>query len=258
MKRQLLVWFCALACAPWLAMAESPSEPGEDALFEILRDTTGGKPRREVTVVLEDEGKPVAPPRKTDAAAVEKPSPQKPSEPTGLVAVTPAMERKDPQKGVAVRVETLQTGETPIDPKQVKLLAPFPAKPLSDPPAGWKLDASGNAPAFVKEVELTPGVSISLSIKPHVLTTAANGSSLFSVGEPGFDSALGYQQTRTLGSILSTSIEQLDESSKRMGDAIDHLQQLLVSLPAPAAETSAPLSSPPPALRDVQQPVRKR
>jgi hypothetical protein len=257
MKRQLLVWFCALAGTPWLAMAESPSEPGEDALFEILRDTTGGKPRREVTVVLEDEGKPVAPPRKTDAAAVEKPSPQKPSEPTGLVAVTPAMERKDPQKGVAVRVETLQTGETPIDPKQVKLLAPFPAKPLSDPPAGWKLDASGNAPAFVKEVELTPGVSISLSIKPHVLTTAANGSSLFSVGEPGFDSALGYQQTRTLGSILSTSIEQLDESSKRMGDAIDHLQQLLVSLPAPAVEESNLLSAPP-ALKDVPQPVRKR
>lgn len=242
-------------------MAESPSEPGEDALFEILRDTTGGKPRREVTVVLEEEGKPVAPAQKPETAKAEKPSPQKPAEPAGLVAVTPITEKKDSQKGVAVRVETLQTSETPIDPKQVKLLAPFPAKPLSDPPAGWTLDASGNAPAFVKEVELSPGVSISLSIKPHVLTTAANGSSLFSVGEPGFDPALGYQQTRTLGSILSTSIEQLDESSKRMGEAIDHLQQLLVSLPAPAAEPPASLSSPlsaPPAFKDVQQPVRKR
>jgi hypothetical protein len=257
MKRPLLVSFCTIACAPWLAMAESPSEPGEDALFEILRDTTGGKPRREVTVVLEDEGKPVAQPQKTGAAAGEKPSPQKPSEPTGLVAVTPATEKKDPQKGVAVRVETLQTGEAPIDPKQVKLLAPFPAKPLSATPAGWTLDTSGNAPAFVKEVELSPGVSISLSIKPHVLTAAANGSSLFSVSEPGFDPSLGYQQTRTLGSILSTSIEQLDESSKRMGQAIDHLQQLLVSLPAPAVEESNLLSAPP-ALKDVPQPVRKR
>lgn len=257
MKRPLLVSLCTLTCAPWLVMAESPSEPGEDALFEILRDTTGGKPRREVTVVLEDEGKPVAPPQKPNVAPTEKPAPQKPAEPAGLVAMTPLTEKKDPQKGVAVRVETLQTSETPIDPKQVKLLAPFPAKPLSDPPAGWTLDASVNAPAFVKEVELAPGVSISLSIKPHVLTAAANGTSLFNVSEPGFDPALGYQQTRTLGSILSTSIEQLDESSKRMGDAIDHLQQLLVSLPAPAVEASSPLSTPP-ALKDIQQPVRKR
>jgi len=256
MKRPLAVSLCTLVCAPWLAVAESPSEPGEDALFEILRDTTGGKPRREVTVVLEDEGKPVAPPQKPNAAAVEKPS-SKPSEPTGLVAVTPVTEKKDPQKGVAVRVETLQASETPIDPKQVKLLAPFPAKPLSTPPSGWALDTSGNAPAFVKEVELAPGTSISLSIKPHVLTAGANGTSLFSVSEPGFDPSLGYQQTRTLGSILSTSIEQLDESSKRMGQAIDHLQQLLVSLPAPATEAAAPLSDLP-TPKDIQQPVRKR
>jgi hypothetical protein len=235
--------------------ADSPSEPGEDALFEILRDTTGGKPRRDVTVVLEDEDKPLTPPQNAIPAA--KPATQKPPEPVGLVAMASVTERKDRQKGVAVRVETLQTSETPIDPKQVKLLAPFPAKPLSEAPAGWALDASGKAPAFVKDVELAPGVSISLSIKPHVLTAVADGTNLFSVGEPGFDSSLGYQQTRTLGSILSTSIEQLDESSKRMGAAIDHLQQLLVSLPAPAAEEpSTPPSSP--VLKDVPQPVKRR
>jgi hypothetical protein len=232
-------------------MAESPSEPGEDALFEILRDSTGGKPRREVTVVLEEEGKPVAP------APTSQPAGQKPAEPASLVAMAPLTEKKDARKGVAVRVETLQTSETPIDPKQVKLLAPFPAKPLSEAPAGWTLDAAGKAPAFVKDVELSPGVSISLSIKPHVLTAVADGTKFFSVSEPGFDATLSYQQTHTLGSILSTSIEQLDESSKRMGEAIDHLQQLLVSLPAPATETPAPLSEAP-MPKDISQPVRKR
>jgi hypothetical protein len=232
-------------------MAESPSEPGEDALFEILRDSTGGKPRREVTVVLEEEGKPVAP------APAPQPAAQKPVEPASLVAMAPLTEKKDARKGVAVRVETLQTSETPIDPKQVKLLAPFPAKPLSEAPTGWTLDASGKAPAFVKDVELSPGVSISLSIKPHVLTAVADGTKFFSVSEPGFDAALNYQQTHTLGSILATSIEQLDESSKRMGQAIDHLQQLLVSLPAPATETPAPLSEAP-MPKDISQPVRKR
>ncbi len=254
MKRPLLVSLCAFTCAPWLAMAESPSEPGEDALFEILRDSTGGKPRREVTVVLEEEGKPVAPLSKASAT---QPAAQKPAEPASLVAMAPLTEKKDARKGVAVRVETLQAGETPIDPKQVKLLAPFPAKPLSEAPAGWTLDASGKAPAFVKNVELSPGVSISLSIKPHVLTAVADGTKFFSVSEPGFDATLNYQQTHTLGSILATSIEQLDESSKRMGQAIDHLQQLLVSLPAPAPETPAPLTEAP-IPKDISQPVRKR
>jgi len=257
MKRPLAVSICTLVCAPWLAVAQSPSEPGDDALFEILRDTAGAKPRRETTVVMEDEGTPVAPSPKNHPARAEK----LPSEPAGLVAMTPLIGKKDPQKGVAVRVETLQAGETPIDPKQVKLLAPFPAKPLAEPPAGWTLDASGNAPAFVKEVELAPGTSISLSIKPHVLTAEANGTSLFSVSEPGFDPSLGYQQTRTWGSILSTSIEQLDESSKRMGQAIDQLQQLLVSLPAPSVEAPAPVSpfpAAPTVIKDLQQPVRKR
>ena len=56
---------------------------------------------------------------------------------------------------------------------------------------------------------------------------------MFTISEPGFDPSLGYQQTSTVGSILANSIRQLDEDAKQLGNAIDNLQQLLVSLPKP-------------------------
>jgi hypothetical protein len=236
----------------WQATAQTTQEAGHDPIVEALKKADGGAPKRvnEVSVVLEDDGQPLVPPaetKKPEAAPSAEP-PQKPVLVTGkppgdaeLVSVAPGT-AKDTEKGVSVRVETLQAGQTPIDPKQVKLLAPFPAKPLSTPPSGWIFETTGGPPPFLKEVEIAPGTRVTLSIRPHLLTPIADGSNLFNLQEPGFDPNLGYQQTTTVGSILSTSIDQLDEDSKRLGVVIDRLQQLLISLP-PTESARPPLEN---------------
>ncbi len=138
----------------------------------------------------------------------------------------------DPHKGLEVRVESVQSGNGRIDTSKVNLLAPFPAKPLGQPPAGWHLESSDEAPAFQHEVELSPGKKITLTIRPHLLVPNADGNSHFAVAEPGFNASLGYSQRDTVGAAVSQSIEQLEQDSKQLGSAIDLLQQLLVTLPA--------------------------
>ena len=197
----------------------SPDERGaagpaatEDGPAPVL---VTGKPPEDTEVVTED----------TEASPAEMPPA------TEVDAEAPAA--AEPRKGLAVRVEKLQSGTGNIDPSQVKLLAPFPAKPLSKAPDGWRIEASEQAPSFQREVELAPGRKITLNIRPHLLVPQADGATIFSVSEPGFDAALGYRQNATVGAVLSRSIRQLDEDSKNFGTAIDNLQQLLVSLPKP-------------------------
>jgi hypothetical protein len=73
-------------------------------------------------------------------------------------------------------------------------------------------------------------------VRPHLLVPDANGADVFTIAEPGYESSLGYQQSATVGAILSNSIRQLDDDSKQLGIAIDRLQQLLISLPKPEPE----------------------
>ena len=151
-----------------------------------------------------------------------------------LVSGTPQEEEqpvKAPETGVAVRVDKLSTGQGIIDPSSVKLLAPYPPKALAQPPAGWRLDTSDSATPFTREVEIAAGSKITLTIRPHLLVPDADGAQVFSIPEPGYDSALGYQQVATIGAILGNSISQLDEDSKYLGASIERLQQLLISLP---------------------------
>jgi hypothetical protein len=206
----------------------------------------------EVTVVLDDEGQPPAAaavgdaPKPAETPSAEPPvtvtgkppegleaAVTPPSEPPDLAAVDPTEESPKPEDGLAVRVEKLQSGSGTIDPTQVKLTAPFPAKPLAAAPAGWRLDASDSAPPFTREVELSAGTRITLTIRPHILVPDADGANVFAIAEPGYNRSLGYRQTATVGAILSTSIRQLDEDCKQLGNAIDNLQQLLISLPKP-------------------------
>lgn len=213
---------------PAVVSAETKSEPVADAAMKADQPVlVTGTPPDEAQLIKE-----------TPAAA----APDVTAEPaTDSIADTPAPE---PRKGLSVRVEKLQTGTGNIDPTQVKLLAPFPAKPLADAPAGWLMESSENAPPFTREVELSPGNKITLTIRPHLLVPAANGADVFQVSEPGFDASMGYHQDATVGAVLSHSIRQLDEDSKQLGAAIDNLQQLLVSLPkeeikpAPKPETN--------------------
>jgi hypothetical protein len=153
--------------------------------------------------------------------------------------------QKEPESGVAVTVEKMSTGAGSIDPGQVKLLAPYPAKPLAPPPTGWRLDTSETATPFTREIEISSGSKITLTIRPHLLVPDADGAQVFNIAEPGYEAALGYQQISTVGAILSNSIQQLDEDSKHLGQSIDRLQQLLISLPKSENESkSVPVAKP--------------
>lgn len=189
-----------------------------------------GKPREDADLIQDSSSsEPV-----TDEP--ESPTQEPSAEPTPNSTAAESVEddaSPKPQKGLAVRVEKLQEGSGVMDPTQVKLLAPFPAKPLAEAPAGWRLEYSENAPPFTREVELAPGKKITLKVRPHLLVPEADGAAVFNVSEPGFDPAIGYHQDSTVGAVLSHSIRQLDEDSKQLGAAIDDLQQLLVSLPKP-------------------------
>lgn len=136
-----------------------------------------------------------------------------------------------PKQGLEVRVQNVQPGNGEIDTKHVRLLTPFPAKPLNPAPAGWLLKVSDEAPPFTREVELAPGKKITLNIHPHLLVPDANGANVFAVPEPGFNASLGLDQSDTVAAALTHSIHKLDEDSKQLGILIDRLQQLMVSLP---------------------------
>ncbi len=231
---------------------EAPEDPIQKAIREFnQRDRSSPNG---VTVVLDppaadpssadapakSESPPVLvtgrPPQDTEVVVDHDPAPQEDS----ALAPGPPPE---PRKGLAVRVEKLQSGTGNIDPAQIKLLAPFPAKALSTAPVGWKIEASEQAPSFQREVELAPGRTITLNIRPHLLVPEADGHNTLSVSEPGFNHSLGYRQDSTVGAVLSRSIRQLDEDSGNLGTAIDNLQQLLVSLPksgTSAEEVPAP------------------
>ena len=186
-------------------------------------------PPKETLAPAEEEFKPLLVIGKTPEETTIVTTPEQ--APPDVLATEPEPIKLENE--LAVRVEKLHTGKGVLDPAQVKLHAPFPAKPLAQAPAGWRLDASDTAPPFTREVEISPGSKITLTIRPHLLIPDADGSEVFTISEPGYENALGYQQTSTVGAILSNSIRQLDEESKRLGTAIDSLQQLLISLPKP-------------------------
>lgn len=202
-------------------VAEEPEATAEIENSEVEPDDSkpsliAGNP----TETAESEDQPeeleLAAPEVVAEATAETPAPEKASEPQ-----------------LEIRVESIRKGSGLIDPSQVKLKASFPAKPLSSAPEGWVLEKSEQAPVFRKEVELQPGTSITLSIKPHILAPGSDGINTFSVGEPGFEASQGYLQKNTVSAILSTSVARLDNDSLQLGNAISELHLLLASLPKP-------------------------
>lgn len=234
-----------------------PAAPEEDPVQQAIREFNQSDPSKpnEITVVLDPPSETAGPQvpaaesaSKDKAAGTAVLVTGRPPESAGLdtpaAEPAPAVEPppSEPRKGLTVRVEKLQSGSGKIDPAKVKLLAPFPAKPLSQPPAGWKLQSSDAAPPFIREVELAPGRKITLTVKPQILVPEADGVQSFSIAEPGFDSTRGYQQDGTVGAVLSRSIRELDDDAKALGIAVDSLQQLLVSLPKSEPPTAVPPS----------------
>jgi len=253
MKTRLVFAAVTLIAVPWLAAQKVVEEPQEDPVQEAIREFNQqdtGKTDA-ASVVADQAAQPDSTPaakEATEAAVLVTGKPPTDSElvKEGEAAPPPPAEEPapKPQKGLAVRVEKLKTGSGNIDPTKVKLLAPFPAKPLGPAPAGWKLEANESAPPITREVELSPGKKITLKIRPQLLVPAADGAEVFSVAEPGYDPSLGYQQNATVGAIVSDSIRQLDEDSKKLGATIDSLQQLLVSLPKPEPQPEQPKPEP--------------
>lgn len=238
MKKPFFLIIAMAACGPVSAQQDrfpsglrplAPKEPKKANEVTVVLDPPAPSPAREMEA-------PSAPALIENASSLPAPEADEP---------TPAPAEKKPS--VKVRVEKLQGADGPVEPGDVKLLFPFPAKPLSSIPKGWKLDSSESAPPFTRDVEVSPGSVIPLSIRPHVLVPDTNGATTFTVSEPGYQPALGYQQKDTVGAILSNSIRQLEEDSLQMGHAIERLQQLLVSLPRtpePEAVEKPPVAKP--------------
>lgn len=196
------------------AIDEEPVDDPDLPFGEEEDPVSGEEPAGEETdgdVVFEDENNELAAAEEVDLVIEQEPS--------------------APEPGLAVRVERLQTGDGVLDPSEVQIRAPFPAKLLAQVPDGWTVRKFDRAPEFIREVELAPGSTVTLSVRPHILVPKADGATVFAVNEPGYAAALGYRQDATVGAILANSIRQLDEDGLRLGDAIDQLQQLLVSLP---------------------------
>jgi hypothetical protein len=141
-------------------------------------------------------------------------------------------------KPQTVRVESIKAGTGEIDPKNIEIKSSFPTKALVNPPNGWKLETSHEAPPFSRQVEIEPGTFITLEISPHILSPAADGAEVFSIIEPGYKYEKGYQQEQTVANILETSITQLDADSMKMGNALSELHRLLASLPKPEIPVS--------------------
>ena len=95
-----------------------------------------------------------------------------------------------------------------------------------------KVEHPKDLPAFTREIPLSNGTRIQLSIRPHLLVPDADGATVITVNEPGFEPDKRYAQTATTAAVLGTAIERLDDDSRKMSEAIDRLEQLLGSLPA--------------------------
>lgn len=140
---------------------------------------------------------------------------------------------KDEDEGIQIQVEKT-AGKSGVRTQEgkVKIEAPWPAKPISVPPVGWKFapDTKGSEP-FRTQVELASGNTVDLSITPYMLVPISDGRSAIKISEPGYDAALQFAQENTLGVMLQSSLVEIENHEKNAADVIQRLQQLLSSLP---------------------------
>ena len=204
-----------------------------------------------LTALLEEETRPEDGPDVT--VDLNAPSDQPDTSPAGPVLVTgtppsdlllagqPAEAPAAPPapKGVSVQIEG-GSAASPVSPEEIRLLAPFPAKPLDTPPVGWRLIQPKETPPYSKKVELAGGSEITLKIRPHVLVPDVDSSTSFHLAEPGFNPSAQYDQRDTVGAILADSIVSLDEQSDRLDAASQRLRELLSSLPADSPPPPSP------------------
>ena len=220
---------------PILAQDIAPKDAERDPILTELLDQEAPEPASDDAVLV--TGIPPA-----DATTIDENTEAPAPEPTPAAdppppAETPASEEPVEKNGIRIEVQG-GNKDVRIPASDIEIVAPFPAKPLSTPPAGWRLAHPDSVTAVAHEVTLNNGTPVKLSIRPHVLVPDADGRDIFALREPGFDSAKGYNQTDTIGAILAESIHTLNDHTDRLAKASQSLSELLDSLPAapPVAE----------------------
>lgn len=253
MKAPLFAISCAAIAAVALAQDIAPKDSERDPLLSALSEGLDEEGGPSVTVDIRSTAQPMVPAAPDEPVLVTGKPPEEGAE-AGTEGEVPEPPPTQAPEGVVVNVEPGTGGTGAVDAKSVKLLAPFAAKPLSHPPAGWRLEHPKEVPPFNQEVTLKNGTRMQLSIRPHLVVPDADGARVIAVKEPGFEPEKRYAQTGTMSAVLSSSIDQLDSEARQMSEAIDRLEQLLGSLPAP--EAPAPRANPVPTPAPNRKPQR--
>jgi hypothetical protein len=145
------------------------------------------------------------------------------------------VEEKSANEGIQIQVEKVsgRSGDS-SELGEVKISSPWPAKPLDEPPLGWRyIPAPEGIDPYRTTVKLGESSSVNLAITPYVLVPVSDGRNVIRISEPGYQPELSYLQNQTVGAILQHSTEKIEQQEKLTGAAIQRLQQLLSSLPKP-------------------------
>ena len=134
--------------------------------------------------------------------------------------------------GIQIQIEkTAQKSGARHEKGKVKVYSPWPAKPISSPPIGWKFaPAPKGTEPFRTQVTLSSGNTVDLSITPYVIVPLSDGKTSIKISEPGYNAAQQSQED-TMGVMLYNSITEIENHEKHAADTIQRLQQLLSSLP---------------------------
>lgn len=137
---------------------------------------------------------------------------------------------------IQIHIEKINGKRVPAGaaPGAVQVSSPWPAKPLTEAPLGWKfVPAPVSIPPYRTAVQLDASHTVDLAITPYLLVPASDGRNAMTIKEPGYERHGGYFQKETLGAILETSTLEIERQEKNTAAAIERLQELLTSLPRP-------------------------
>ncbi|MCP5538325.1 MAG: hypothetical protein H7A51_19090 [Akkermansiaceae bacterium] len=223
--------FGPLLCSNILAQTVPRSAATQDD-NTVLVDLTDGAASK--TTVSKNGAAITKGSQPSEAGGVEKKT--EPSDkPAGVEspAAKSGTTHKTADEGIQIHIEK-STGKSGAlnQPGAVKVYSPWPAKPITPAPAGWKFaPAPTGLKPYKTTITLGSGNTVDLSITPFVLVPHSDGLNAIRIAEPGYDPALQYAQKDTVGTMLQTSTAELEDHEKQAAEAISRLQQLLSSLP---------------------------
>ena len=153
--------------------------------------------------------------------------------PSSATPENPPEVQKTADEGIQIQVEKTTATDGGKNPTGVvRIYSPWPAKPITPAPPGWKFSPapSGLTPHRTT-VTLGNGNTVDLSITPFVLVPVSDGLHAIRIAEPGYDPSLRFAQRDTVGTMLESSTSELEKKEQQAAAVISRLQQLLSSLP---------------------------